>query len=48
MFLRASVELSSSEWQSHELRDADVEEEEKDRDCGGVFDLFDLPPLTPI
>ena len=19
-----------------------------ERDCGGIFDLFDLPPLTPV
>ena len=30
-FLRASIKLSSSEPQSHELRDADVEEEAKER-----------------
>ena len=29
-------------------RCAGAEEEEKERDCGGIFDLFDLPPLTPI
>ena len=23
-------------------------EKEKERDCGGIFDLFDLPPLTPV
>ena len=29
-------------------RCAGSEEEEKERDCDGIFYLFDLPLLTPI
>ena len=49
-FPRASVALSSSEQRAAKprLRCAGSEEEEKERDCGGIFDLLDLPLLTPI
>ena len=43
-----SRERTSDEWWAANREKRGRGEKEKERDCGGIFDLFDLPPLTPV
>ena len=45
---RTSRGSSSGEWWAANREKRGRGEKEKERDCGGIFDLFDLPPLTPV
>ena len=45
---RAIERKSRGEWCAANREKCGHGEKEKDRDCGGIFDLFDLLPLTPV
>ena len=45
---RTSRGSSSGEWWAANREKRERGKKEKERDCGGIFDLFDLPPLTPV
>ena len=45
---RAIERKSRGEWCAANREKRGRGEKEKERDCGGISDLFDLPPLTPV